>query len=158
MSKSHAMTGSRCGWIAGPQQAVDHLIGLATNTNYGVAGFVQDAAHFALEQGPGLEEQVAAPFRRRRALAQEILGRQTLIRQIPSQGAMYLMLDIRGTGLSGEDFANRLLDAEKIAVMPGESFGSAAAGHIRVAMTIADAEFAAALERLSRFAQGLAPS
>ena len=65
---------------------------------------------------------------------------------------MYLMLDIRATGMTGEGFANALLDAHRIAVMPGESFGKAAAGHIRVAMTIADADFATALNRLCTFA------
>ncbi len=156
MSKSHAMTGSRCGWVAGPEEAISHLITLATHTTYGVPGYIQDAAVFALGEGTPLEEEIAAPFRRRRSLAQEILAQQTLIRQIPSQGAMYLMLDIRGTGLTGEEFANRLLDAERIAVMPGESFGSAAAGHIRVAMTIDDTAFAAALQTLSRFAGEMA--
>jgi arginine:pyruvate transaminase len=62
------------------------------------------------------------------------------------------MLDIRPTGLSGEAFANALLDLHKVAVMPGESFGQAAAGHVRVAMTVEDSVFAAALETLCSFA------
>ena len=65
---------------------------------------------------------------------------------------MYVMLDVRATGMSGEGFANALLDAERIAVMPGESFGKAAAGHIRVAMTIDDERYADALSRLLAFA------
>ena len=65
---------------------------------------------------------------------------------------MYLMLDIRATGMSGLDFANTLLDTHKIAVMPGESFGAAATGHIRVAMTVADEEFRVALGRVLAFA------
>ena len=69
---------------------------------------------------------------------------------------MYLMLDCRATGLSGEDFANRLLDAHRIAVMPGESFGQAAAGHIRVAMTVEDAAFEAALATILTFAKEMA--
>lgn len=152
MSKSHAMTGSRCGWIVGPEEAVAQLITLATHTTYGVPGYIQDAAVFAIEAGEPLEEEIAAPFRRRRALAQEILGRQNSVGLIPSQGAMYLMLDIRATGLSGEQFANALLDEKRIAVMPGESFGKAAAGHVRVAMTIDDAAFSEALETLCDFA------
>ncbi|MEO0503601.1 MAG: aminotransferase class I/II-fold pyridoxal phosphate-dependent enzyme, partial [Pseudomonadota bacterium] len=71
----------------------------------------------------------------------------------PAQGAMYLMLDVRATGLSGEDFANALLDRHHIAVMPGESFGAAAAGHVRVAMTIEDTAFEAALRTLCSFAE-----
>ena len=66
---------------------------------------------------------------------------------------MYLMLDIRSTGMTGEDFAFALLDAHHIAVMPGESFGQAAAGHIRVAMTIDDTRFAQALDTLCQFAK-----
>ena len=138
MSKSHAMTGSRCGWLVGPEEAIAHLINLATHTTYGVPGFIQDASVFALAQGPEFEAEIAAPFRRRRAIARRILAAQDTVGLIPSGGAMYLMLDIRATGLSGESFAEQLLEAHRIAVMPGESFGAAAAGHLRVAMTIAD--------------------
>lgn len=155
MSKSHAMTGSRCGWIVGPKEAIRCLIDLATHTNYGVAGFVQDAALFALRQGEDMEERISAPFRHRRDLAQEVLASQNAVRLLPASGAMYLMLDIRATGLSGEAFAEALLDAHRIAVMPGESFGRAAAGHVRVAMTVEDARFVEALAALCRFAAEL---
>ncbi|MCK0148659.1 pyridoxal phosphate-dependent aminotransferase [Marivita sp. S6314] len=156
MSKSHAMTGSRIGWVIGPEDAIAAMIDLATNTNYGVPGYIQDAALFALQSGTGLEVQVAAPFLRRRAIAERVLGGQNVVRAIPAQGAMYVMLDIRQTGLSGEAFANALLDAHRIAVMPGESFGASAAGHLRVAMTVSDDRFEAALHSLCRFAAGLA--
>ena len=155
MSKSHAMTGSRCGWVVGPAEVIESLINLATHTTYGVAGFIQDASDFALNQGPAFEEDIAAPFRRRRALGQEILEHQSTVGLIPAQGAMYMMLDIRATGMSGEAFAYALLDAHHIAVMPGESFGAAAAGHIRVAMTIEDVAFVQALETLCEFADTL---
>ena len=156
MSKSHAMTGSRVGWICGPAEVIRHLINLATHTTYGVAGFIQDGAEFALGQGDAVEAEVAAPFRRRRDLTLKALKGQNVVRAVPAQGAMYVMLDIRATGLDGEGFANALLDAEHIAVMPGESFGQAAAGHIRVAMTIPDDQYLAALSRLVSFAQSKA--
>ena len=156
MSKSHAMTGSRVGWIVGTEAAVESLINLATHTTYGVPGFIQDASTFALNQGPAFEEDIAAPFKRRREIAREIIARQNTVGLIPAQGAMYLMLDIRATDMTGQEFAYALLDAHHIAVMPGESFGEAAAGHVRVAMTIEDSAFAAALETLCGFAEGLA--
>ena len=156
MSKSHAMTGSRCGWIVGPADAIEHLTNLATHTTYGVPGYIQDAALFALNQGTGFETEIAAPFQRRRLLAQDILARQNAVSLVPAQGAMYLMLDVRSTGMSGEDFAYALLEKHHIAVMPGESFGTAAAGHIRVAMTIEDTRFAQALATVCDFAESLA--
>ncbi|MFT6076364.1 MAG: arginine:pyruvate transaminase [Yoonia sp.] len=156
MSKSHAMTGSRVGWICGPEAAITELINLATNTTYGVPGFIQDGADFALKQGDAVEEAIAAPFRRRRDLSMQVLAGQNVVRAVPAQGAMYVMLDVRATGMDGESFANALLDSEHIAVMPGESFGQAAAGHVRIAMTIDDARYLDALTRLIGFACKLA--
>jgi arginine:pyruvate transaminase len=156
MSKSHAMTGSRVGWIVGPEAAVEALSVLSTHTTYGVPGFVQDAAQFALSRGAGFEAGVAAPFRRRRDLAMRLVAGQTAVRAVPAGGAMYVMLDIRATGLTGEAFAARLLDEERIAVMPGESFGAAAAGHLRVALTIPDEAFESAFGRFLGFAGAMA--
>jgi arginine:pyruvate transaminase len=156
MSKSHAMTGSRIGWVVGPPQIVEHMVNLATHTTYGVPGFIQDAALFGLELGPDFEEEIAAPFRRRRAIAQKVLAAQNTVALVPAQGAMYLMLDLRSTGMSGEAFANALLEQHHIAVMPGESFGEAAAGHVRVAMTIEDSAFEQAIKTLCAFAESCA--
>lgn len=155
MSKSHAMTGSRIGWIVGPEHMIEHLINLATHTTYGVQGYIQEAALFALNQGPEFEAEIAEPFRRRRAIALDILSKQNVVRSVPNGGAMYMMLDISATGLSGDSFANALLDKHHIATMPGESFGKAAAGHLRVAMTIADDDFAQAMQTLCAFAKSL---
>ena len=118
-------------------------------------GYIQDAALFALDEGAWLEEEIAAPFRRRRDLAAGIVAGCPVVQSAPAQGAMYLMLDIRRTGLSGLGFAEALLDRHRIAVMPGESFGRAAAGHVRVALTVEDAALARALDVLLRFAEDL---
>ncbi len=156
MSKSHAMTGSRVGWICGPEHAIGPIWDLATNTNYGIPGYIQDAALYALNLGPAFETDIAAPFKRRRAITQAILAGQNLIQSAPMDGAMYVMLDVRPTGLTGAEFATALLDQHLIAVMPGASFGQASAGHVRVAMTVADDTYAQALTTLLDFAQGLA--
>ena len=157
MSKGHAMTGSRVGWLAGPAEAVALAADLATHTTYGVAGFVQDAALHALSLGPGFEAAVAEPFRRRRALALRVLAGRRGIASVPPRGTMYLMADVRATGLSGEAFALRLLEERGVAVMPGESFGAAAAGHVRIALTAEDAALEAALGRLAAMADALSP-
>jgi arginine:pyruvate transaminase len=138
MSKSHAMTGSRLGWIVGPEEAIGWLWDLATVSNYGIPGFIQEAGAFALGLGEGFEARIAEPFRRRREITQRLLAGQNVVKGAPQGGGMFTMLDARATGLSGVEFATRLLEEERIGVLPGESFGAAAAGHVRVAMTVAD--------------------
>ncbi|MDD9979598.1 MAG: pyridoxal phosphate-dependent aminotransferase [Boseongicola sp.] len=155
VSKSNSMTGSRFVWIIGPEEAIDHLSNLSTHTNYGVPGFIQDAAVFALSQGPEFEDRIAKPFRRRHAAVGEyLMSRQ--VKVVPSTASMYLMVDIRSTGLSGEEFANRLLDDHLIAVMPGESFGASGAGHLRIALTIDDERLMTAAAKITDMIQALA--
>lgn len=156
LSKSHAMTGSRIGWMVAPEAVIDAAHELAVNTTYGVPGFIQDAALFALRRGAGFEAAVAAPFGRRRDIVRDVMAASPVVGLTHPAGAMYAMLDIRRTGLSGEEFAARLLDEEKIAVMPGESFGAPAAGHLRIALTLEDGALEAALLRLRAFAEALA--
>ena len=69
-----------------------------------------------------------------------------------SEGGMYVMLDISAIEPDCEKFAFALLDAEKVAVMPGSSFGEAAAGHIRISLTQPEAVLQEAATRLRRFA------
>ena len=145
LSKSHAMTGSRMGWIVAPEEVIEGIITLVTHTTYGLPGYIQDAGLFALGLGETFEEKIAAPFRRRHRAAKALLqGRG--IPTVPSDATMYLMADIRATGLSGEAFADGLLDAHHIALMPGESFGRAAAGHVRIALTVDNETLLSALE------------
>lgn len=155
LSKSHAMTGSRLGWLIGPADAIAAASNLATHTTYGVPGFIQDAGVFALAQGPVFEREIAAPFRRRRDMVMAMLDPNGPIRAVPSDGAMYTMLDIRATGLGATAFCLQALEQRHIATLPGDSFGQAAAGHIRIALTLPDPQLRTALASLLDFATGL---
>ena len=68
---------------------------------------------------------------------------------------MFCVVDVRATGLSGEAFALGLLEAEGVAVMPGESFGDGLAGWLRISLTQPDALITEAAERIGRHALGL---
>ena len=68
---------------------------------------------------------------------------------------MYIMLDIRSTGMNGISFANELLDLENIAVMPGESFGEAASGQVRISLTLDDEKFKKTFRTVCNFANNL---
>ena len=152
LSKSHMMTGARIGWLVGPEEIIAMIGDLATNMTYGQPGFLQDAALVALRDGAGIEAEVADRYRRRRDAVLAVLEGSNVLKCRPSQGGMYLMLDVRATGLSGQAFADRLLDETGIAVMPGESFGRAAAGHVRVALTRPEDELCHAAARMIAFA------
>jgi arginine:pyruvate transaminase len=151
MSKSHVMTGFRIGWVIAEPDVIAAISSLSNATTYGVPGFIQSAAETALREGDQEQAAVGALYKRRRDKAVAAVS-GSIVRVSPPGGAMYVMLDVRATGLSGEAFALGLLEAEKIAVMPGESFGKAAAGHVRVALTVDDDAMVAALHRLVAFA------
>lgn len=155
LSKSHIMTGFRIGWLVGPSDFVEALTDLTNATTYGVAGFIQDAALRALTDGDAAEHETAALYTRRRNRALDALKGSNSVKISPPDGAMYVMLDIRSTGLSGRDFAHKLLETHHIAVMPGESFGQAAAGHIRIALTVDEDTLARALTTIADYAQTL---
>ncbi|MFT4794209.1 MAG: arginine:pyruvate transaminase [Paracoccaceae bacterium] len=152
MSKSYAMCGFRCGWAAGPTHAIKLMTDLALNLAFGLPGFIQDAALFALTDAADIEGRICGTFGRRHAVARAALAGATSARATASEGAMYLMIDIRATGMSGRDFAHDLIERERIAVMPGESFGNAAAGHVRATLTLPDDQLTEALTRLAGFA------
>ncbi|SOH92299.1 arginine:pyruvate transaminase [Monaibacterium marinum] len=155
MSKSHVMTGFRLGWLIAPEFLVSAVFELAIATTYGVPGFIQEAAAFALREGDAIAEETTARYRRRRDLAVQTLQGANGVRMSAPQGAMYVMLDIRATGLSGNAFAESLLDTHHIAVMPGEGFGQAAAGHLRVSLTLPDEDLVRALRTLTDHAASL---
>lgn len=158
MSKSHAMTGWRVGWVVGPEPAIEALGDLFLTMTYGMASFIQQAALTGLREGGEGERRIAALYRRRRDVALDALSASTKLRVHRPAAAMYLLVDVRAVCSDGEAFANALLDAEKIGVMPGESFGASAAGHIRIALTVEDDALADACTRLARFADEWRPA
>ncbi|MBX3569140.1 MAG: pyridoxal phosphate-dependent aminotransferase [Rhizobiaceae bacterium] len=151
MSKSHGMTGWRIGWLTGPAEMITLLISLNLVTTYGLTDFVSRAAIEALENDYGVEQIAALYTARRDSFLAALSGMNDLIVR-GSQGGMYVMLDVRAVEPDDERFAWTLLDAESVAVMPGSSFGEAAAGHIRIALTQPESVLADAAQRLRRFA------
>jgi arginine:pyruvate transaminase len=150
VSKSHGMTGWRVGWLRAPQMAIARLADLGIVTTYGLTDFVSHAVADAMEGDWGVAE-IADRYRRRRAILREAFAGMNEVTVRGSTGGMYVMLDIRAVEESGEAFAFDLLEAERLAVMPGESFGRAAAGHIRISLCQPEAELREAAGRLKRF-------
>ena len=91
----------------------------------------------------------------RARLLSAILAEARNCRLTPPEGGMFVMLDVRGTGLSSEAFAHELLSQERVAVLPCDSFGPSAAGHLRISLTAPEPRLAEAGRRIIRFADTL---
>jgi arginine:pyruvate transaminase len=156
LSKSHAMPGFRFGWVIGPPPLARHLFTLLLSLTYGTPPFIQEGAMAAfateLPQVAALRED----YRRRAALLAGILAAAPNCRPLPPEGGMFVLLDIRATGLAAQQFASALLQQEEVAVLPCDAFGPSAAGHLRISLTEPDALLAEAGERIVRFARSLA--
>ena len=156
LSKSHAMQGWRLGWAVGPQPLARHLTHLIVSMVFGTPPFTQDAALYALTHELAEVREMERAYRARRDLACARLNAfPGLVCQWP-QGGMYAFVDVRGTGLSDEDFAWGLLDAEGVSVLPAATFGASATGHVRVSLTAPEAVLEEACNRIERHARGLA--
>jgi arginine:pyruvate transaminase len=155
ISKSHALPGFRCGWIAASEKFCDHALPLTETLLFGSQPFLEDATAFALETHfPELDAMKQAYENRARVLVKGLRESKTVSAHMP-EGSMFVMVDVRKTGLTGEAFAWKLLQEEAVVTMPGESFGAGGAGHLRVALTVDEAEIAEACRRIVRLAEKL---
>lgn len=123
LSKSHAMTGWRCGWVIGPEALIEHVERLALAMLYGLPGFVQSAAEVALGRSADVPKAMAEIYRRRCDLAVAALAGAPGLSARRPDGGMFMMVDIRGTGLSGPEFVRRLFEETGVSVLDGGAFG-----------------------------------
>lgn len=153
ISKSHAAPGFRSGWCIGPEAFCDRALPLSETMLFGNQPFIADATAMAVSRpspvAPGMVERFS---RRAGILAEGLAGANGLHVHKPEAG-MFALIDARETGMSGEAFAMALLEASDVAVMPGESFGQALAGWVRISLTQPDDLIAEAARRIARFAQ-----
>ncbi len=156
LSKSHAMPGFRFGWIIGPAALSAHLFNLLVAMIYGSPAFIQDGVMPALENDLPEVAALREAYRDRAILLSRILGEAPHCRVTPPEGGMFVLLDIRGTGLGAETFARQLLVRESVAVLPCDSFGPSAAGHLRIALTAAEPRLEEAGRRIFGFARSIA--
>jgi arginine:pyruvate transaminase len=155
LSKSHAMPGFRCGWIAASEEFCERVLPLTETMLFGSQAFLEDAAAFALSNHfPEVDAMKVAYELRARTLVAGLKKAKNISARMP-EGGMFVMVDVRKTGLSGEIFARKLLAEENVVTMPGESFGAGGAGHLRVALTVDDAQIKEACKRMVRLAAGL---
>lgn len=157
MSKSHAMTGWRLGWLIAPPALARHAEDLASCMLFGCPEFIQEATVTALRDEPPEVAEMVSHYRNRRDLVCRALQRIPGLRCNVPEGGMYVMLDVRGLGMTGAEFAWDLLDTVGVGVLPGAGFGPSAAGHVRISFAAGEDDLREACARIGRFVAGLRP-
>lgn len=155
LSKTHAMTGWRVGWVVAPTALVGHLDNLLLCMLYGLPGFIQEAAIKALELDDEVVSDARTVYRHRRDLVVAGLGGIADLDCRVPQAGMFMLVDVRRTGLSSMDFAWQLFRATGVSVLDAQAFGASAEGFVRISFTVADDTLKDACQRIAGFVEGL---
>ena len=129
-SKAFAMTGWRIGYACGPADIIEAMMKIHQYSMLCASIMSQEAACEALERGQRSMERMKEEYRLRRNYIVSSFNDAGIPCHLP-KGAFYVFPDIRGTGLSSKEFSLQLLDAKKVAVVPGTAFGPSGEGHVR---------------------------
>lgn len=150
LSKAYAMTGWRLGYVAGPREYLKEVAKVHSHSVTCATSFVQQAGVVALT-GPQdfIGEMVAAWDVRRKNLAAGLNAINGIHCPLV-EGAFYAFADIRGTGMTSSEAADRFLQEAHVAVTPGVAFGESGEGHVRLSFATSDDLLEDAVERLGR--------
>jgi len=151
-SKAYAMTGWRVGWLCAPASILEGIVKVHQYGIMSAPSVAQDAALAALQGGETAVQAMVAEYDRRRRLLVDGLNRIGLPTFEP-RGAFYAFPRISSTGLSSDEFTERLLDEEHVAVVPGNAFGPSGEGHVRMCYATAYGKLEEALVRIGRFVE-----
>ena len=153
-SKSHAMTGWRMGYVCGPAEIIQQMLKLHQFGIMSAPTVSQYAAIEAMRNGDRDIEAMRDEYDGRRRYLVEGLRRIGLPCFEP-KGAFYVFPDIRSTGLSSDDFCERFLMEEKVAVIAGSAFGAGGEGFVRCCYATSMKDIAEALTRMDNFLTNL---
>jgi aminotransferase len=149
-SKAYAMTGWRIGYACAPAELIAGLRKIHQYIIMSAPTTGQAAAIEALKHGEPHVQQMVAEYDQRRQLIVRGLN-QIGLPTFEPRGAFYAFPDIRSTGLSSEQFSERLLLEGKVAAIPGNAFGPSGEGYVRCAYANSLANIEEALDRIDRF-------
>ena len=154
-SKRYSMTGWRVGYLAGPANLVTNMPKLQENIAACVTVPSQYAAIQALSGDDIASMDMRDGFEKRRNVLIEGINQIDKLSVKYPKGTFYAMVNIKGTGMKSEEFAYALLEKEKVAVVPGITYGKASEGYIRIAFTMNEDKIREGVSRIKRFVDSL---
>lgn len=149
-SKAFAMTGWRLGFLCAPKELAEAMLKIHQYAIMCASSMAQYAALDALKNGMDDVEDMRRSYRARRNYIVKSFNDLGLDCHVPG-GAFYAFPSIRSTGLSSEEFAERLLLEEKVAVVPGNVFGECGEGHVRASYASSIEQLQEAVKRIRSF-------
>lgn len=153
-SKSHAMTGWRLGYVAGPASLISIMLKIHQYTALCAPSMSQYAAIEAIQKAKRDVEHMRTEYLRRRNFIFNKFSEMGFPVTMPA-GAFYIFPDISETGLGSRDFALQLLKSQKVAVVPGDVFGESGRGHIRCSYATSMNDLKEAMLRIGKFKESL---
>ena len=153
-AKAWSMTGWRLGWCAAPEPIAKAIDAIQSHSTSNPTSFAQKGGVAALTGPQDHLPLWLAEFNKRRTYAWQKLNSIPGLTCVSARGAFYLFPNIAKTGLKSTDFCAKLLEAEKVAAVPGIAFG--ADDYIRISYATSMANIQKGLERIERFCKGLA--
>lgn len=155
-SKAYSMTGWRLGYVAGPPALIAPLLKVHQCTTTCATSFAQWGGVAAYRGDQTCVGDMVGEFDRRRRLVVGALRAMPGVTLVEPRGAFYAFPDVRGLGLGDTDLAEYLLREALVATVPGSTFGTSGAGHLRISYAAGYEVLAAALERMGRALGALA--
>lgn len=153
-SKTYSMTGWRLGYVAGPEEIIRQMLKIHQFAIMCSPTTSQYAALEAIKNCDNEINKMAEEYNIRRRLLVNGLNKLGLTCFSP-EGAFYVFPSIKKTGLSSEEFCNRLLMEQKVAVVPGTAFGESGEGFVRISYSYSVNHLLEALSKIEKFVNSL---
>ena len=154
-SKTYAMTGWRLGYVTGPAKLMPVLVKHHQYVTTSITTFIQEGAAAAMNLPETMKEveEMHTEFTKRRKLMMEGLDRIPKLSYIAPHGAFYIMVNVSKTGMTGEEFAEKLLYEKYVATVPAICLGSHCGDFVRFSFATDEARIREGLKRIEEFLQ-----
>jgi aminotransferase len=155
LSKTYAMTGWRIGYVVGCQKIIGSMPKIQEGIASCVSHFIQDAAVEAIENSGESVKYMQEEYSRKRDIVIEEINGIKGLEYKGSPGSFYAFVNIKSSGMTSQEFAERLVVQEQVLVVPGSAFGSMGEGYVRIVFAGSDNDLREAFKRINRFMESL---